>query len=506
MTVSIAIGQPLVLNVRPFGARFNNSADDTADLQDCLNAAGAATDEDGIPRKVEFPSGRTAIVSATLKIPDNVKINGNGATIKVADGTGLTTPVLASKAWYDNNATSGYPIEVSDLKIDGNSNNGGTTGDNAHGIVSMNYQSVFTNIEVDNVTGDGHLLTAHSQNGTHITNTCNEMKFIRCIARNIGKTGIHVQDDGSTRNSCTDGFIVGCVVADCGARGIDVEMAPGWLISECHPYSIGGSGITVNKCYATRVVNNYIEGVGADAGATYVSCLAITCIDGRGSTVSGNQVSFAGGTAVGPFIGIAIAAAGSARSICEVVNNTVEGGSQGGSLAYTIQAFGDQPGNEWKVYWHDNDATATANYWYRDGNETLDSIHAQGELRADDHIMSRDTNTPAISAGWAAGSSPPTPTISGNDTRGLIGFGVGTGVSTGSPLIDVIFSRPYSVDGTDTNPRVMITAANGEAAKIQSFVDFEDLSNGAGFHILAAAAITGPKAADFYQFMYWVIG
>src|SRR5882762_6096865 len=188
-----------------WGAAGDGITDDTAALQASLNAA-----TNGL---YVMPPG-IFLVSASLLYPGNIKILGSGdasggTIIRVKTGTALTTPVLCSAAWYNNAATSGNPVEISDIQIDGNS---ATSGSGAHGFAAMNYWSSFDRISINNVAG-------------------------------------------------------------AGARGINFEMGPGWLIQGNHIYGTVKEAMKVDQCYATRVIGNYVDGFGSGSSTSIAGIL-----------------------------------------------------------------------------------------------------------------------------------------------------------------------------------------------------------------------------------------
>lgn len=343
-----------------FGAKFDNVNDDTTAIQACLNTAKAGM-------LVRYPPG-VAKVSSTMLFPSGVAMRGagdsdGGTVFRVSSSANLRLPVFASADWYNNATFSGHPVSMSDFLIDGN---GGTTGANAHGLVAMNFWSLFERISFKNMAGDGFQFTAFNRSGCHLSNTCVEPKISRLQVRNVGGVGIHIRDDGTTLNSCTDGFIEDCIVQSAGSYGISVEMAPGWVIDKNHIYGTGLDGIFAQRCYATRAMTNYIDGYGS-GNATFVGGISMDCIDGRGSVCKGNVIGFEGGTATGPYHGIRITGKGSARTVVNVSDNMINGGSQPRSIGLVYQSQGSQIGHPFVVYSNNNDVANVATTSFIDG-------------------------------------------------------------------------------------------------------------------------------------------
>lgn len=486
--VSVMLTPPLYINVLQYGADPTGTTDSTTAIQDALNAAGLVPGS-----AVFFPSG-IYLVSASLTFPGNIAIIGTGdaiggTIIRVKSGANLTTPVLASADWYNNSTTCGNPIAIKDIKIDANSSTSGTS---AHGIVSMNYWSIIERCFVTGVTGDGLRITANSQNGTHITNTCVEAKLIRIEARSTGGSGIRVYDTGSPLNSYTDGFMESCIVNNAGTYGILVDMAPGWYLSGNHVYGTGVDGINLAKCYATRVIGNYVDGF-ASGSSTYVSGIHMDCIDGRGSVCSGNIVSFESGSATGPYQGFSIRGNGSATSICHVYGNHVNGGSQSGSLGYVLQTQPGQQPYPWIVYFRDNDAQNCASYSF------VDSYVTPGQQQNFGHILANGiAQAVTAAAGSNAGTSPPSPVLTrANDLNGKITFGTGTSPSAGAQ-VTVTYARSYP-----NNPTIQLTPINSATAALNLYIS---TSSTGSFTVGCVNAPAASQANTVYGFYYKVEG
>jgi hypothetical protein len=467
--------------VSNYGAVGDGVTNDTAAIQACFNAATTGS-------LIRFPRG-TFLVNATLIYPGNCVIVGagdsdSGTIIKVSASAALSTPVLAASDWYNNSTTGGNPVEIRDLQINGN---GGTTGTSAHGLVAMNYFSIFERLTINNVTGDGFQFTAFNQGGTHITNTCVEPKIHRLQVRSPGQNGIHIKDDGSVLNSCTDGFLQDCIVQSAGLAAIAVDMAPGWLIAGNHIYGTGTAGISASKCYATRMIGNYIDGFGSGT-STFIAGIDMTLIDGRGSFCIGNTVNYENGSATGPYRGIRVTGSGSNTTICTIVGNTVNGGNQASSQGFNISTNGSQIGHTWQVYFANNDAQNVATF------SSFDNTNAQGgNTQVLGHVVAVGGSATAA-AGANAGTSPPSPVISGNDLDGQVTFGTGTSPSAGSQ-VTVTFSKSY------TNPRVVLTPINSASASLNLYVSATSTT----FTVSSVNAPSASQGNTTYGFNYHVL-
>lgn len=479
---------PLYINVLQYGADPTGTNDSTSAIQAAISAASSTAGS-----AVFFPAG-VYLVSSTITFPGNIALLGSGdadggTIIKAKASAALTTPVLASADWYNNSTTCGNPVEIRDIKIDGNSANSGTSGTAAHGIVMMNFWSIIERCSIIGATGDGLQVSAHSRNGTHITNTSVETKISRLQIRSVGGNGIRVNDNGSPQNSCTDGFIQDCIITAVGARGISMDVGAGWILSGNHIYSTVTDAITINKCYATRVIGNYIDGYGSGS-STFIAGISMSCIDGRGSSCIANHVGFESSSATGPYQAIRITGAGSATSICLVTNNTVRGNSASGSLGYVLSTNVSQQGFPWLIYFHDNDAQAVSSY------SSIDSFVTGGDFTILNHATLMGPSPTAV-AGAGAGTTPPAPILNVNctDVAGLITWGTGTTPATGSQVV-VTFNKQFA-----HFPFVILQASNPATAALQLSAS----SNATTFTVSAGIAPAASQANTTYGFYYHVL-
>lgn len=474
--------QTLVTNINDLGVFGDGVTNVTTPLLNALNGLTSG-------QAVWMPAG-IYMVNASILYPGNIKLFGSGdsdggTVIKVIQGTNLTTPVLCSKDWYNNATTSGNPVEISDIQIDGNNT---TSGANAHGFVSMNFWSSFDRMTIKNVSGDGFRFTAHSQNGTHISNTCVEAKIRRIQSRNNGGNGIYINDSGSPLNSCTDGFLEDCIVQNAGLVGILNEMGPGWFIQANHVYGTGQDGIQTNKCYATRIWGNYIDNYGSGS-ASFIAGIGASLINGRASSIIGNHIGFETATAAGPYQALRATGNGTNTTVVTIAHNTVKGGSQSGSIGYVIQTTSQQRSSPYIVYFHDNDARNVAT------SITEDSHTTGGDLSTFGHIGSISQNAPTAVAGANAGTTPPSPVLANcTDVAGQITFGTGTTPAAGDQ-VDVTFYTAYS-----NAPKVLLMPINGATQALGLFVS----STTTGFSVSCNNAPSASQANTVYGFNYGV--
>lgn len=482
-----SVVQPTEKNifVTSYGALGNGSHNDTTAIQAALTAAAAVNGS-----TVMFPSG-VFMINATLIYSGQTSIVGagdsdNGTIIRVIGGSALATPMMATNGWYNNSTTGDYPVKISDIKFDGNSAMSGASG---HGLVAMNYQSSFDRLSITAVSGDGFRFTAFTQNGAHITNTCNECKISRIQVRTCGGRGIFIHDDGTTLNSCTDGFMENCIVTGAGTLGIDVEMAPGWYVSGCHIYGTGQDGLYMRRCYASSCVNNYIDGYGSGS-ASFIAGICMEVLDGRASMCIGNRIGYESSTATGPSHSLRITGAGSATSICYVDDNDVRGNNATGSIGYVFSANVSQQSSPWIVYFTNNQARNVLTY------SSIDAYTTFGETAIYNHVNSYATALAAV-AGANAGTSPPVPVKTNcSDVSGKITFGTGTSPASGI-FATITFAQAYLTYA----PSVILTPCTTAAATTSYYVTVTTT----GFNICMTSGYTASQANTVYGYNYQVM-
>lgn len=481
----IALLPSIYINAQQYGATGNGTTDDTAAIQQAINVAANTNGS-----AVFFPNGTYIITSLTY--PGNISLLGSGdadggTIFRVKAGTALTGPVIASASWNNNATTCGGPVRIADIQIDGN---GATSGTGAHGLVAMNYWSSFERISIYSVAGDGFQFTAHAKNGIHITNSCVEPKINRLQVRNVGGAGIHINDDGTTLNSCTDGFLQDCIVQNPSGVGVYVQMGAGWIVSGNHIYGAGNDALDVNKCYATRVVNNYIEGFGTISDSNPWG-IGMTLLNGRGSVCTGNTVNFESSIATGPYNGIVINGSGAGTTVCHVSHNLVVGGNQSGSIGYKITANPSQYGFPYIVYFGQNDAQGVAT------TKTIDSHVTGSDLLALNHINSFAINPITATAGAAAGTTPPVPVKTNcTDVSGNIQWGSGSGTPTTGVQVNVTFAQQYP-----NVPLVTLTSTNSATAALVLYVT----TTATGFSINCNNAPAASQTNTHYGCNYHVL-
>ncbi|HEX4165070.1 MAG TPA: right-handed parallel beta-helix repeat-containing protein [Bryobacteraceae bacterium] len=204
-----------------------------------------------------------------------------GTVIKQAPGANLAA-LLASDSWNMDSSTTGDPIRIAHLTLDGNaSQNIGT-----NVLVIRSWLTTIEDIEVQNAPQDGIRFTNPSKSGTLLTNTQVNSHLSNCFVTDSGANGIHVVDPG---NSITDSDIIDCWIANSGQSAINMDNAAGWKIRGNHLYGIQQNAIYANRCFSTSIDENIIEDFGHSGGGTWYG-IACTLQGDIASVISGNKV------------------------------------------------------------------------------------------------------------------------------------------------------------------------------------------------------------------------
>jgi hypothetical protein len=216
--------------------------------------------------------------------------NRDVTTIQQAAGSNLPA-LIASDSWVNNWSTTGDPIRLEHLNLDGNSSaNSGTSV-----LVIRSWLTHIEDLTVQNAAVDGIQITANSSNGSHLTSTQVNGVIDKVWVNNSGADGIHVVDSG---DSVTDWFLLDSAVQDSGATGIYLGNAAGWLVRGNHLYGVQENGILASRCFGTTIEGNYIEqfGTAGGAGNTWYGIIA-SLAGSAASVISGNKVfMFQGGS------------------------------------------------------------------------------------------------------------------------------------------------------------------------------------------------------------------
>jgi Right handed beta helix region len=245
---------PMSLSAREIDVRCNGNA--AADTNRLTNSIASSKDGDLIRIHGACEVNQTIVLLAHRTYEGNSR---TGSIIRQADNTNLPA-VVASDSWANDTPTTGNPIRIAHIKIDGNkASNTGT-----HGLLIRSWLTVIEDVQIQNAPGDGILLTNRTRNGVALTNTSVNGRISNVFVTGSGGFGIHVVDSG---NSLTDWDLLDSWIANSGQSGIYLENAAGWKIVGNHIYGVRQHALYANRCYGTTIADNYIEDFGRDGGA-----------------------------------------------------------------------------------------------------------------------------------------------------------------------------------------------------------------------------------------------
>lgn len=282
-----------------------------------------------------------ALINRTLKLLGDRSYRGEsrtGTVLMQAPGANLTA-ILASDSFLTNAATTGLPVSLRHLTVDGNkANNTAKTA----GIILRSWLTVVEDVQVRQMGGDGIRLTSLSANGTALTNHQVNGRISDCFVTDSGGYGVFVEDPG---NACTDWILRDNWIAESGRDGIHLDNAAGWFVDGNHIYGVPGNAIYLDRAFATSVSNNYIEGFGeTKAPGTYYG-IAVTLQGDVGSSIAGNRIfNFDGeGNTHSKYAYIGIVRVNYKAGSVSVTGNVI-GGASGAKSVGLDCAKGDVPG------------------------------------------------------------------------------------------------------------------------------------------------------------------
>jgi hypothetical protein len=277
----------------------------------------------------------TCLLNQTIVLYGDRTYEGDsrtGTILRQASATNLNA-LVASDSWINNSASTGDPVRVAHLTIDGNAgSNSGTTA-----LIIRSWLTVLEDLLIEYAPEDGLRITSLSENGTALTNTQVNGHISNIFVTNSGGDGVHVVDPSGT--SVTDWSLLDSWVAYSRGSAIYMQNAAGWTIRGNHVYGIRKDAIYANACWATTIDGNYIEGFGGEGGKH--TWYGIACLPGGGaaSVVSANKVfMFQKEPPSGNFDFIAIPQVDYGIGIVNVVDNVILGvnGQHDTGLSYQI--------------------------------------------------------------------------------------------------------------------------------------------------------------------------
>jgi len=238
-----------------------------------------------------------ALINQPIRLLSSRSYRGTsrtGTVLKQANGANLVV-VMASSGFLDNTTTTGNPLSVRHLTIDGNKANNTTV--STVGLIIRAWESSVEDIEVKQMRGDGIQITSVSANGTVITNTQVNGRVAGCFVNDCSGHGINVKDTG---NACTDWSLLTNTVQNAGADGIHLGNSAGWFVVQNQVFNSNGHGIYADRCFAASVTDNYVQGFGRSSTSGTYYGIGVTLQGGVGSVIARNtteNITLVGNTA-----------------------------------------------------------------------------------------------------------------------------------------------------------------------------------------------------------------
>jgi hypothetical protein len=311
----------LLLTVVPavFGAEVNltckNAVTDTATLNQGISASSAGD---------EIRIHGQCLINDTITLRGDRSYIGDsrtGTIITQASGSNLVA-MLASDSWNTaKQDTSGDPVRIAHLTLNGNSqNNSGTSA-----LVIRSWLTVIEDVQIEYAPEDGIQITNLNKNNVALANTHTQVngRISNVFVTDSGGNGIHVVDSG---NSVTDWDLLDSWIANSGQSAIYMDNAAGWKIRGNHLYGVQQHAIFANRCYATAIDGNYIEDFGGSGGNQTWYGIACTVQGGTASVITSNKVfMLQTESGAGTFVYIAVPQVNYGTGEINVVNNTIRG-------------------------------------------------------------------------------------------------------------------------------------------------------------------------------------
>ncbi|WP_214402291.1 right-handed parallel beta-helix repeat-containing protein [Pseudonocardia lacus] len=303
----------------------------------CANGTG---DADLLNTAIrDSPPGADIAITGTCSLTEPVELRGgrsyhgpgrDGAVLRQADGANLPF-LLASDSFVDSAESTGRPVTLRGLSIDGNRD--GNPDATTDGVVIRSWQTTLEDLRIQDVTGSAVRITNLGRSGEPTSSTQVNGRIANCFIEGSGASGVRVEDGG---NAVTDWQLLDSWIAGSGGDAVHLENAAGWIISRNHLYGVGGDGIRADRAHGTTVTDNYIEGFGEDGTGTF-SGISLSAQSSAGSTIAGNRVFLSDGQRPSStYRHIHVDARGDGQALVAVTGNVVrgDGGPGGTGLAY----------------------------------------------------------------------------------------------------------------------------------------------------------------------------
>ncbi|MES2569452.1 MAG: right-handed parallel beta-helix repeat-containing protein [Verrucomicrobiota bacterium] len=297
-----------------------------------------------------------ALISQTISLLGDRVYRGEsrtGTVLKQANSANLSA-VLASASYLTNSTSTGNPITVRQLTVEGNKAN--NTLINTIGILLRNRDSVVEDLFINSMGGNAIRLSNPSANGTGLSTSQSYGVIQNCFINSSGEHGIYVKDSG---NKCVGWEIIDNWICGSGANSdaINVENGNSWIIDRNHLYGVKRHGIFVDRAYNVSVSDNYIEGFGESTTVGSYFGIGLALNGDVTNLIRDNRVfNFGTITAGSSYYSIRVDRVNYSAGTANVYGNVVRGGSatantiglsynKGNGTALTVNYKGNQVSN-----------------------------------------------------------------------------------------------------------------------------------------------------------------
>ncbi len=326
----------------------NNNSGDAALINAAITGSAAGD---------EIVINGPALINAPISLLGDRTYRGEsrtGTVLKQANNANLVA-VLASASYLSNSTTTGNPITVWQLTVDGNKAN--NTNSTTIGVILRNRDSVAEDLFITNMGGDGIRVTNPSANGTALTGNQSYGLIQNCFINSSGGHGVYAKDTG---NKMIGWDIIDNWIAGSGdtSDSINVENANNWIIERNHLYGVHRHGIYADRAYNASISDNYVEGFGETTNVGTYYGVAVGLNGGATSYIYNNHVYNFGGeqSATSTYHYVSVVKVNYGTGTAEVVGNLVRGTSttsasyglyyaKGAGTALTVNYKGNQISN-----------------------------------------------------------------------------------------------------------------------------------------------------------------
>jgi len=291
----------MIFNVKDFGAKGDGLTDDTAAIQNAIDAAAAAGGgQVYMPTGTYIVSGGEEPSDGCLMLKSNVYLYGDGmgaTTVKVADGSDTKITGVIRSAYGEQT----HDFGVSNLTIDGNRDN--TTGKidgwfNGYIPGEAGYDSNVTldSVEIKDCSGygfDPHEQTVNmviknsvshgngldgfvadflsdstfennvaydnDRHGFNIVTSTHDFTLTNNVAYNNGGTGIVVQRGSEDIPSPSNITITGGEVYGNGAEGVLIKLSSEVTVSGVDIHDNAGAGVRIYGSNHVEIIDNTLN-------------------------------------------------------------------------------------------------------------------------------------------------------------------------------------------------------------------------------------------------------